>query len=113
MLDEQYSQADLVQLLEEAFDAFNAAERWEVLAHIAHLLEPIYLAERNFVALQSMHTKLAKGYELIVNAKRRFLGTFYRVAFYGQPFADQDGKVNCPAYIKPCDNFFHSLSIVC
>ncbi len=45
--------------------------------------------------LADIHERLMKGYKKVVEVNRngkRLLGTYFRVAFYGAMFGDEDGK---------------------
>ncbi|XP_077350111.1 dedicator of cytokinesis protein 11 isoform X1 [Lithobates pipiens] len=96
MLDVYYSEEVLVELLEQCVDALWKAERYELISEVSKLLIPIYEKRREFEKLTQLYRTLHNAYTKILEVMqtgKRLLGTYFRVAFYGQTFfEDEDGK---------------------
>ena len=57
------------------------------------LVLPIYEAKRLHPEMEKLHRKLAECYkELVYRGENRFLGSYFRVGFYGLLFGDLDQK---------------------
>uniref|UniRef100_UPI00398F1DC7 dedicator of cytokinesis protein 11-like isoform X1 n=2 Tax=Pristiophorus japonicus TaxID=55135 RepID=UPI00398F1DC7 len=86
----------LVELLENCADGLWNAERYELMAVIYKFIIPIYEKRREFEKLALIYSTLNEAYKkiiLVLHTGRRLLGTFFRVAFYGQSFfEEEDGK---------------------
>ncbi|XP_078067365.1 LOW QUALITY PROTEIN: dedicator of cytokinesis protein 11-like [Mustelus asterias] len=86
----------LVELLEKCTDGLWNAERYELMAVIYKFIIPIYEKRREFEKLAFIYNTLNEAYKKIIHVLhtgRRLLGTFFRVAFYGQSFfEEEDGK---------------------
>uniref|UniRef100_A0A672ME50 Dedicator of cytokinesis 9 n=1 Tax=Sinocyclocheilus grahami TaxID=75366 RepID=A0A672ME50_SINGR len=82
MQDVHFNEDVLMELLEECADGLWKAERYELISDIYKLIIPIY--EKPF-------TKIT--YIKVMHTGKRLLGTYFRVAFFGQGFfEDEDGK---------------------
>ncbi|XP_044308588.1 dedicator of cytokinesis protein 11 isoform X3 [Varanus komodoensis] len=96
MMDVHYSEEVLVELLEQCIDSLWKAERYETISEISKLIIPIYEKRREFEKLTQLYRTLHGAYTKILEVmqtKRRLLGTYFRVAFYGQAFfEEEDGK---------------------
>ncbi|KAI4554829.1 hypothetical protein MJG53_020128 [Ovis ammon polii x Ovis aries] len=96
MMDVHYSEEVLLELLEQCVDGLWKAERYEVISEISKLIIPIYEKRREFEKLTQVYRTLHGAYTKILevmHTKKRLLGTFFRVAFYGQSFfEEEDGK---------------------
>ncbi|XP_032886818.1 LOW QUALITY PROTEIN: dedicator of cytokinesis protein 11-like [Amblyraja radiata] len=96
MQDVHYTEDVLVELLEQCVDGLWNAERYELMAVIYKLIIPIYERRRDFEKLAFVYNTLNEAYKKIIQVGRtgrRLLGTFFRVAFYGQAFfEEEDGK---------------------
>ncbi|XP_075043338.1 dedicator of cytokinesis protein 11 isoform X2 [Mixophyes fleayi] len=96
MLDVYYSEEVLVELLEQCVDGLWKAERYETISEVSKLLIPIYEKRREFEKLTQLYRTLHNAYTKILevmHSGKRLLGTYFRVAFYGQAFfEDEDGK---------------------
>ena len=58
---------------------------------VYQLVVPIYRAQRSHVELEKVHRKVADCYkELVHRGQHRFLGSYFRVGFYGILFGDLD-----------------------
>ncbi|XP_046338287.2 dedicator of cytokinesis protein 9-like isoform X11 [Haliotis rufescens] len=96
MEDVQYTEETLVDFLEQAAQSLEKAERYELLGEIYKLIIPIYEKTRNFQKLQASYDRLSGAYHKVIEVMysgKRLLGKYYRVAFFGQTyFEDDDGK---------------------
>lgn len=96
MLDVYYSEEVLVELLEQCVDGLWKAERYETISEVSKLLIPIYEKRREFEKLTQLYRTLHNAYTKILEVMqsgKRLLGTYFRVAFYGQGFfEEEDGK---------------------
>ncbi|XP_075429268.1 dedicator of cytokinesis protein 11 isoform X3 [Ascaphus truei] len=96
MMDVYYSEEVLVELLEQCADGLWKAERYETISEVSKLLIPIYEKRREFEKLTQLYRTLHGAYTKILEVMhtgKRLLGTYFRVAFFGQAFfEDEDGK---------------------
>uniref|UniRef100_A0A8C5Q2Q0 Dedicator of cytokinesis 11 n=1 Tax=Leptobrachium leishanense TaxID=445787 RepID=A0A8C5Q2Q0_9ANUR len=96
MMDVYYSEEVLLELLEQCVDGLWKAERYEIICEISKLLVPIYEKRREFEKLTQLYRTLHGAYTKILEVMqsgKRLLGMYFRVAFYGQAFfEDEDGK---------------------
>uniref|UniRef100_A0A673C5X1 Dedicator of cytokinesis 11 n=1 Tax=Sphaeramia orbicularis TaxID=375764 RepID=A0A673C5X1_9TELE len=96
MQDVYYTEEVLVEHLEVCVDALWKAERYELITHIAKLIIPIYEKRHEYEKLSRLYDTLHRAYNKImevIQSGRRLLGTYFRVAFYGQGFfEEEDGK---------------------
>uniref|UniRef100_A0A8C3KWK3 Dedicator of cytokinesis 11 n=1 Tax=Chrysolophus pictus TaxID=9089 RepID=A0A8C3KWK3_CHRPC len=104
MMDVHYSEEVLVELLEQCVDGLWKAERYETISEVSKLIIPIYEKRREFEKLTQLYRTLHGAYAKILevmHTRKRLLGTFFRVAFYGQVsidtgsptfFEEEDGK---------------------
>ncbi|XP_028923396.1 dedicator of cytokinesis protein 11 isoform X2 [Ornithorhynchus anatinus] len=96
MMDVHYSEEVLLELLEQCVDGLWKAERYEVISEISKLIIPIYEKRREFEKLTQVYRTLHGAYTKVLevmHTRKRLLGTFFRVAFYGQSFfEEEDGK---------------------
>uniref|UniRef100_A0A8D0G5U2 Dedicator of cytokinesis 11 n=1 Tax=Sphenodon punctatus TaxID=8508 RepID=A0A8D0G5U2_SPHPU len=96
MMDVHYSEEILVELLELCVDGLWKAERYETISEVSKLIIPIYEKRREFEKLTQLYRTLHGAYTKILevmHTKKRLLGTFFRVAFFGQAFfEEEDGK---------------------
>ncbi|XP_066266769.1 dedicator of cytokinesis protein 9-like isoform X2 [Branchiostoma lanceolatum] len=89
--DVHYTEDTLVELLERCAQALEKAERYEVLGEVYKLIIPIYEKRREFQRLADAYRHLTQSYEKVVTVMqsgRRLLGTYFRVAFYGQQWQE-------------------------
>uniref|UniRef100_A0AAY4AKK9 Dedicator of cytokinesis protein 9-like n=1 Tax=Denticeps clupeoides TaxID=299321 RepID=A0AAY4AKK9_9TELE len=86
----------LMELLEECADGLWKAERYELISDIYWLIIPTYEQRRDFQKLSRLYETLHQAYNKVMEVMhtgKRLLGTFFRVAFFGQGFfEDEDGK---------------------
>lgn len=85
-----------MELLEECADGLWKAERYELISDIYKLIIPIYEKRRDFERLAHLYDTLHRAYSKVtevMHTGKRLLGTYFRVAFFGQGFfEDEDGK---------------------
>ncbi|XP_048588509.1 dedicator of cytokinesis protein 9 isoform X4 [Nematostella vectensis] len=94
-MEQRFTLAHLSDLLEKSAQFLDRAERYEVMGEVYKLAIPIYEQERNFAGLANAYQNLAKAYAKVVEVTasgKRMLGKYFRVAFFGKMFADDDGK---------------------
>ncbi|XP_055465821.1 dedicator of cytokinesis protein 9 isoform X5 [Psammomys obesus] len=96
MQDVHFNEDVLMELLEQCADGLWKAERYELIADIYKLIIPIYEKRRDFERLAHLYDTLHRAYSKVtevMHSGRRLLGTYFRVAFFGQGFfEDEDGK---------------------
>ncbi|XP_048826602.1 dedicator of cytokinesis protein 9-like isoform X4 [Brienomyrus brachyistius] len=96
MQDVHFNEDVLMELLEECADGLWKAERYELIADIYKLIIPTYEKRRDFEKLAHLYDTLHRAYSKVtevMHTGKRLLGTFFRVAFFGQGFfEDEDGK---------------------
>ncbi len=80
-------QRNLVALLETSIKYLHQAERYEMMAEAYKLLQPFYEKSRDFKHMMEMYGKLHEAFVKVVDISttgRRYLGTYFRIAFYGK-----------------------------
>ncbi|XP_076841659.1 dedicator of cytokinesis protein 9 [Brachyhypopomus gauderio] len=96
MQDVHFNEDVLMELLEECADGLWKAERYELISDIYKLIIPIYEKRRDFEKLAHLYETLHRAYSKVaevMHTGKRLLGTYFRVAFFGQGFfEDEDGK---------------------
>ncbi|XP_046699682.1 dedicator of cytokinesis protein 9 isoform X1 [Silurus meridionalis] len=98
MQDVHFNEDVLMELLEECADGLWKAERYELISDIYKLIIPIYEKRRDFEKLAHLYETLHRAYSKVsevMHTGKRLLGTYFRVAFFGQAagfFEDEDGK---------------------
>ncbi|CAL8268097.1 unnamed protein product [Lota lota] len=96
MQDVHFNEDVLLELLEECADGLWKAERYELISDIYKLTIPIYEKRRDFEKLAHLYDTLHRAYSKVtevMHTGKRLLGTYFRVAFFGQGFfEDEDGK---------------------
>jgi dedicator of cytokinesis protein 6/7/8 len=91
----QFSRRGLVKLLRRGIEQLRDAELFESAYQLFKILLPIFEASRDYGALQDAHEHISQLFAHVQEkneAQSRMLGTYYRVAFYGKRFEEQDGK---------------------
>uniref|UniRef100_A0A8C2EX88 Dedicator of cytokinesis 11 n=1 Tax=Cyprinus carpio TaxID=7962 RepID=A0A8C2EX88_CYPCA len=94
MQDVYYTEDVLVEQLEVCVEGLWKAERFELITHIARLIIPVYEKRHEFEKLRRLYDTLQRAYAKILEVMqsgRRLLGTYFRVAFYGQWDVETDG----------------------
>uniref|UniRef100_A0A8B9RFA5 Dedicator of cytokinesis 9b n=1 Tax=Astyanax mexicanus TaxID=7994 RepID=A0A8B9RFA5_ASTMX len=87
MQDVHFNEEVLMELLEECADGLWKAERYELISDIYRLIIPIYEQRRDFEKLAHLYDTLHRAYTKVMevmHSGKRLLGTFFRVAFFGQ-----------------------------
>ncbi|KAE8625913.1 hypothetical protein XENTR_v10006438 [Xenopus tropicalis] len=96
MQDVHFNEDVLMELLEQCADGLWKAERYELIADIYKIIIPIYEKRRDFERLAHLYDTLHRAYSKVtevMHTGKRLLGTYFRVAFFGQGFfEDEDGK---------------------
>ncbi|XP_054631989.1 dedicator of cytokinesis protein 9-like isoform X2 [Dunckerocampus dactyliophorus] len=96
MQDVHFNEEVLMELLEECADGLWKAERYELIADVYRLIIPIYEQRRDFEKLTHLYDTLHRAYTKVLEVMhtgKRLLGTYFRVAFFGQGFfEDEDSK---------------------
>ncbi|XP_020568676.1 dedicator of cytokinesis protein 9 isoform X9 [Oryzias latipes] len=98
MQDVHFNEDVLMELLEACADGLWKAERYELISDIYKLIIPIYEKRRDFEKLARLYDTLHRAYSKVtevMHTGKRLLGTYFRVAFFGQAagfFEDEDGK---------------------
>nr|XP_055068827.1 dedicator of cytokinesis protein 9 isoform X3 [Misgurnus anguillicaudatus] len=96
MQDVHFNEEVLMELLEACADGLWKAERYELISDIYKLIIPIYEQRRDFEKLAHLYETLHRAYTKVMevmHSGKRLLGTYFRVAFFGQGFfEDEDGK---------------------
>ncbi|XP_029558008.1 dedicator of cytokinesis protein 9-like isoform X2 [Salmo trutta] len=108
MQDVHFNEDVLMELLEECADGLWKAERYELISDVYKLIIPIYEQGRDFEKLSHLYDTLHRAYikvTEVMHTGKRLLGTYFRVAFFGQAaqyqftdsetegfFEDEDGK---------------------
>uniref|UniRef100_A0A8C5RMV5 DOCKER domain-containing protein n=1 Tax=Laticauda laticaudata TaxID=8630 RepID=A0A8C5RMV5_LATLA len=86
-----FSEHGLVGLLENAAELFNTGGLYETVNEVYKIVIPILETNRDFRKLSSVHSKLQKAFESVINkGQKRMFGTYFRVGFYGAIFGDLD-----------------------
>lgn len=94
--DIQYTEFILLEQLECCAEFIDRAERYEVLGDLYKLIIPIYEKKRDYEMLRKSYQRLAQNYEKVVDTNKsgkRLLGRYYRIAFFGQAFFEEDSGV--------------------
>ncbi|XP_023704534.1 dedicator of cytokinesis protein 9 isoform X3 [Cryptotermes secundus] len=94
--DIQYTEYILLEQLEKCAEYLEKAERYELLGELYRLIIPMHERKHNYEALAQCYQSLAQAYSKIVEVSRtgkRLLGRYYRVAFFGQAYFEEDSGV--------------------
>ncbi|XP_069677062.1 dedicator of cytokinesis protein 9 isoform X2 [Periplaneta americana] len=94
--DIQYTEYVLLEQLERCAEYLEKAERYELLGELYRLIIPMHEHKRNYEALTHCYQSLAQAYSKIMEVTRtgkRLLGRYYRVAFFGQAYFEEDSGV--------------------
>ncbi|CAI8007936.1 Dedicator of cytokinesis protein 7 [Geodia barretti] len=86
-----FSEQGLIGLMEQAAALFKEAQLYEAMNEVYRLVMPIYEERRAYQSLEKVHRSLSDCYQqLLHKGSHRFLGTYFRVGFYGLIFGDLD-----------------------
>lgn len=91
--DSQYTEQSLLEQLKTCAEYLDKAERYECLGELYRLIIPIYEHRRDYLSLAACYEHLSSGYSKVMEVNRtgrRMLGRFYRVAFYGQAYFEEE-----------------------
>lgn len=91
--DSQYTEQSLLEQLKRCAEYLDKAERYECLGELYRLIIPIYEHRRDYLSLAASYEHLSAGYNKVLEVNRtgrRMLGRFYRIAFYGQAYFEED-----------------------
>ncbi|XP_072638634.1 dedicator of cytokinesis protein 9 isoform X13 [Canis lupus baileyi] len=96
----------LMELLEQCADGLWKAERYELIADIYKLIIPIYEKRRDFERLAHLYDTLHRAYSKVtevMHSGRRLLGTYFRVAFFGQQYQFTDSETDVEGFFEDED----------
>lgn len=74
-------------VLESSVTYLEQAERYEMMSEVFKLLQPFYEKARDFEKMKEMYGKLHVAFKRVVEIMatgKRYLGTYFRIAFYGK-----------------------------
>ncbi|XP_041419798.1 dedicator of cytokinesis 10 S homeolog isoform X10 [Xenopus laevis] len=96
MQDTPYNENALVEQLDLCVDYLWKSERFELIAEVSKPVIAVFEKQRDFKRLSELYYNIHRSYLKIaevVNAEKRLFGRYYRVAFYGQGFfEEEEGK---------------------
>lgn len=86
-----FTEQGLIELLELSATHFREAQLYEAVNEVYKIVAPIYEARREHVELEKVYRGLSDCYkEIVQRGQHRFIGTYFRVGFYGLIFGDLD-----------------------
>ncbi|XP_017351321.1 dedicator of cytokinesis protein 10 isoform X4 [Ictalurus punctatus] len=91
--DTPYTEDTLVDQLELCVDYLWKSERHELIADINKPVIAVYEKRRDFKRLSELYYDIHRSYlkvNEVVNSEKRLFGRYYRVAFYGQGFFEEE-----------------------
>uniref|UniRef100_A0A8C1NYJ9 Dedicator of cytokinesis 10 n=1 Tax=Cyprinus carpio TaxID=7962 RepID=A0A8C1NYJ9_CYPCA len=83
----------LVEQLEMCVDYLWKSERYELIAEINKPVIAVFEKRRDFKRLSELYYDIHRSYQKVtevVNSEKRLFGRYYRVAFYGQGFFEEE-----------------------
>ncbi|KYO33856.1 hypothetical protein Y1Q_0024486 [Alligator mississippiensis] len=96
MQDTPYNEGILVEQLELCVEYLWKSERYELIAEVNKPIIAVFEKQRNFKKLSELYYDIHRSYlkvTEVVNSEKRLFGRYYRVAFYGQGFfEEEEGK---------------------
>ncbi|XP_029471532.1 dedicator of cytokinesis protein 10 isoform X2 [Rhinatrema bivittatum] len=96
MQDTPYNENILVEQLEQCVDYLWKSDRYELIADVNKPVIAVFEKQRDFKRLSEMYYDIHRSYlklTEVVNSEKRLFGRYYRVAFYGQGFfEEEEGK---------------------
>ncbi|KAM9315606.1 dedicator of cytokinesis protein 10 [Gastrophryne carolinensis] len=96
MQDTPYNESTLVEQLDLCVDYLRKSERYELIADVSKPVIAVFEKQRDFKRLSEIYYRIHLSYLKIaevVNAEKRLFGHYFRVAFYGQGFfEEEEGK---------------------
>ncbi|KAJ8388689.1 hypothetical protein AAFF_G00130980 [Aldrovandia affinis] len=93
MQDTPYTEDTLVDQLELCVDYLWKSERHELIADVNKPVIAVYEKRRDFKRLSELYYDIHRSYlkvTEVVNSEKRLFGRYYRVAFYGQGFFEEE-----------------------
>ncbi|XP_073470514.1 dedicator of cytokinesis protein 9 isoform X3 [Aquarana catesbeiana] len=106
MQDVHFNEDVLMELLEQCADGLWKAERYELIADIYKLIIPIYEKRRDFERLAHLYDTLHRAYSKVtevMHTGKRLLGTYFRVAFFGQQYQFTDSETDVEGFFEEED----------
>ncbi|XP_040192077.1 dedicator of cytokinesis protein 9 isoform X9 [Rana temporaria] len=106
MQDVHFNEDVLMELLEQCADGLWKAERYELIADIYKLIIPIYEKRRDFERLAHLYDTLHRAYSKVtevMHTGKRLLGTYFRVAFFGQQYQFTDTETDVEGFFEEED----------
>ncbi|KAG2462037.1 DOC10 protein, partial [Polypterus senegalus] len=91
--DTAYTEDTLVEQLELCVDYLWKSERHELIAAVNKLVISVFEKRRDFKRLSELYYDIHRSYlkvTEVVNSEKRLFGRYYRVAFYGQGFFEEE-----------------------
>ncbi|CAL8361837.1 unnamed protein product [Merluccius merluccius] len=91
--DTPYTEDTLVEQLELCVDYLWKSERYELIADINKPIIAVFEKRRDFKRLSELYYDIHRSYlkvTEVVNSEKRLFGRYYRVAFYGQGFFEEE-----------------------
>ncbi|XP_074859911.1 dedicator of cytokinesis protein 10 isoform X1 [Carettochelys insculpta] len=96
MQDTPYNENILVEQLELCVEYLWKSERYELIAEVNKPIIAVFERQRDFKRLSDLYYDIHRSYlkvAEVVNSEKRLFGRYYRVAFYGQGFfEEEEGK---------------------
>uniref|UniRef100_A0A8C8REW3 Dedicator of cytokinesis 10 n=1 Tax=Pelusios castaneus TaxID=367368 RepID=A0A8C8REW3_9SAUR len=96
MQDTPYNENILVEQLELCVEYLWKSERYELIAEVNKPIIAVFEKQRDFKKLSELYYDIHRSYlkvAEVVNSEKRLFGRYYRVAFYGQGFfEEEEGK---------------------
>ncbi|KAM6448572.1 dedicator of cytokinesis protein 9 isoform 2-T2 [Liasis olivaceus] len=106
MQDVHFNEEVLMELLEQCADGLWKAERYELIADIYKLIIPVYEKRRDFEKLAHLYDTLHRAYSKVtevMHTGKRLLGTYFRVAFFGQQYQFTDSETDVEGFFEDED----------
>ncbi|XP_067221956.1 dedicator of cytokinesis protein 10 isoform X1 [Chanodichthys erythropterus] len=91
--DTPYTEDTLVEQLEMCVDYLWKSERYELIAEINKPVIAVFEKRRDFKRLSELYYDIHRSYlkvTEVVHSEKRLFGRYYRVAFYGQGFFEEE-----------------------
>ncbi|KAG5837682.1 hypothetical protein ANANG_G00242030 [Anguilla anguilla] len=91
--DTPYTEDTLVEQLELCVDYLWKSERHELIADVNKPVIAVFEKRRDFKRLSELYYDIHRSYlkvTEVVNSEKRLFGRYYRVAFYGQAFFEEE-----------------------
>uniref|UniRef100_A0A3B4BV29 Dedicator of cytokinesis 10 n=1 Tax=Pygocentrus nattereri TaxID=42514 RepID=A0A3B4BV29_PYGNA len=91
--DTPYTEDTLVEQLELCVDYLWKSERYELIADINKPIIAVFEKRRDFKRLSELYYDIHRSYlkvTEVVHSEKRLFGRYYRVAFYGQGFFEEE-----------------------